>query len=211
MGAVYAAVDTHLDRLVAVKVLPHDKVADPERKSAFHPRSQGRLVAPPSQHRRHPRHRHRRRPRFHRHGARRGAFPRHPDRPQGPEARRGPRLCRPDRRWSGQGPRRRASSTATSSRRTSWSRPRAWSKSSISAWPSSPRATPAGPAGPTMTHGAGREAPDGGRLRRWDRGVHVARAGRREKGRPPVRHLLLRHGPLRDAHRPQGLRPREPA
>jgi Tol biopolymer transport system component len=35
MGAVYKAVDTHLDRPVAVKVLPSDKVADAERKSRF--------------------------------------------------------------------------------------------------------------------------------------------------------------------------------
>ncbi len=35
MGAVYRALDTHLDRPVAVKVLPPQKVADPERKSRF--------------------------------------------------------------------------------------------------------------------------------------------------------------------------------
>jgi len=35
MGAVYRAVDTHLDRPVAIKVLPPDKVADPERKARF--------------------------------------------------------------------------------------------------------------------------------------------------------------------------------
>ena len=35
MGAVYKAEDTHLDRIVAVKVLPHDKVADEERKQRF--------------------------------------------------------------------------------------------------------------------------------------------------------------------------------
>ncbi|MBN2266353.1 MAG: protein kinase [Candidatus Aminicenantes bacterium] len=35
MGAVYSAVDTHLDRPVAVKVLPADKVADPERRRRF--------------------------------------------------------------------------------------------------------------------------------------------------------------------------------
>jgi Tol biopolymer transport system component len=35
MGAVYKAADTHLDRPVAIKVLPPDKVADPERKQRF--------------------------------------------------------------------------------------------------------------------------------------------------------------------------------
>src|SRR4029434_10507946 len=35
MGAVYKARDTHLDRAVAIKVLPHDKVADPARKQRF--------------------------------------------------------------------------------------------------------------------------------------------------------------------------------
>jgi tetratricopeptide (TPR) repeat protein/predicted Ser/Thr protein kinase len=35
MGVVYKALDTHLDRFVAVKVLPHDKVADGQRKRRF--------------------------------------------------------------------------------------------------------------------------------------------------------------------------------
>jgi Tol biopolymer transport system component/predicted Ser/Thr protein kinase len=35
MGVVYKAVDTHLDRPVAIKILPPDKVADPERKRRF--------------------------------------------------------------------------------------------------------------------------------------------------------------------------------
>lgn len=35
MGTVYKAVDTHLDRPVAIKVLPPDKVSDPERKQRF--------------------------------------------------------------------------------------------------------------------------------------------------------------------------------
>jgi serine/threonine protein kinase/Tol biopolymer transport system component len=35
MGAVYRALDTHLDRHVAIKVLPPDKVSDPERKQRF--------------------------------------------------------------------------------------------------------------------------------------------------------------------------------
>ena len=35
MGVVYKARDTHLDRAVAIKVLPADKVADPERKQRF--------------------------------------------------------------------------------------------------------------------------------------------------------------------------------
>ena len=35
MGVVYRARDTHLDRVVAIKVLPRDKVADPDRKQRF--------------------------------------------------------------------------------------------------------------------------------------------------------------------------------
>jgi hypothetical protein len=35
MGVVYKAKDTHLDRFVAIKVLPPEKVADPERKRRF--------------------------------------------------------------------------------------------------------------------------------------------------------------------------------
>ena len=35
MGLVYRARDTHLDRFVAVKVLPPGRVADPERKRRF--------------------------------------------------------------------------------------------------------------------------------------------------------------------------------
>jgi serine/threonine protein kinase len=35
MGVVYKALDTHLDRLVAIKVLPPEKVADVERKRRF--------------------------------------------------------------------------------------------------------------------------------------------------------------------------------
>jgi serine/threonine protein kinase len=35
MGAVYKAQDTHLDRIIAVKVLPPEKMADPDRKQRF--------------------------------------------------------------------------------------------------------------------------------------------------------------------------------
>src|SRR5215475_11054409 len=35
MGVVYKALDTHLDRLVAIKVLPPERVADADRKRRF--------------------------------------------------------------------------------------------------------------------------------------------------------------------------------
>jgi eukaryotic-like serine/threonine-protein kinase len=35
MGEVFRATDTRLHRTVAIKILPHDKVADPERKRRF--------------------------------------------------------------------------------------------------------------------------------------------------------------------------------
>src|SRR3989440_10105148 len=35
MGVVYKALDTHLDRFIAIKVLPPEKVADVERKRRF--------------------------------------------------------------------------------------------------------------------------------------------------------------------------------
>src|SRR5580692_10272983 len=35
MGVVYEAIDSHLDRAVALKLLPHDALADPTRKQRF--------------------------------------------------------------------------------------------------------------------------------------------------------------------------------
>src|SRR3954467_8781226 len=35
MGEVFSATDTRLHRTVAIKILPRDKVADPERKKRF--------------------------------------------------------------------------------------------------------------------------------------------------------------------------------
>ncbi len=37
MGEVFRATDTRLHRALAIKILPHDKVADPERKRRFLP------------------------------------------------------------------------------------------------------------------------------------------------------------------------------
>ena len=35
MGVVYKARDTHLDRLAAIKILPADKVSNPDRRRRF--------------------------------------------------------------------------------------------------------------------------------------------------------------------------------
>jgi serine/threonine protein kinase len=35
MGVVYEAIDSHLDRAVALKLLPHDALANPARKQRF--------------------------------------------------------------------------------------------------------------------------------------------------------------------------------
>src|ERR1044071_4099445 len=35
MGEVFRATDTRLHRAVAIKILPHDRVADPDRKRRF--------------------------------------------------------------------------------------------------------------------------------------------------------------------------------
>ncbi len=56
MGVAYKARDTHLDRFVAIKVLPPEKIDDPERKRRFVQEAKA-LGAEPSRHRHRPRHR----------------------------------------------------------------------------------------------------------------------------------------------------------
>ena len=54
MGIVYRALDTKVDREVAIKVLPQELVSDPETTPSFRTGSQGRcgtsitLTSPPS-------------------------------------------------------------------------------------------------------------------------------------------------------------------
>ena len=50
MGVLYKARDTHLDRLIALKILPADKVADPERRRRFVQEGPGGLGLEPSPH-----------------------------------------------------------------------------------------------------------------------------------------------------------------
>src|SRR5436309_427255 len=52
-------------------------------------------------------------------------------------------------------------------------------------------------------------ARDAGRRHPWNRRLYGARAGGRQDGRPPRRHLELRRRPVRDAHREDALHRRD--
>ena len=121
-----------------------------------------------------------------------------------------PRQARPrDRRTrsptASPPPTRRGSSTATSSPRTSSSRRTATSSSSTSASPgttrlSATRTTPTPPPSSALTEA-------GAVL--GHRRLHVARAGERRARRPPLRPVLARRRPLRDARGKAAVRRRD--
>ena len=201
MGVVYKARDTRLDRVVAIKVLPADKVADPDRKQRFVQEAKRRQRAEPSRHRRHPRHP----------VADAGidfivmeyVAGRTLDQliaAKGLGVDPGAALRRADRRCAGRGARGRHRPSRPEARQRHGHRRATASRSWISAWPSCsirPRAPPM-PGPSTRAADRGRH---GGRHGR----VHVARAGRGPERRRPLGHLQLRRDAVRDGDRPPAV------
>ena len=151
---------------------------------ALLPRGQGRGQADPPAHRHHLRLRRGGRPRVPRHGAARGRRPAHAHQAGAARRRR-----RGRHRAAG---RRRPGLRARARRRA----PRHQARQHHAA-----------AARPGEDHGLRHRAPaqrrlqDQHRHRHGHAALHVARAGGGRPGRPPLRHLLARHGALRDAHR----------
>ena len=203
MGEVYRARDHRLGRDVALKVLPSSVASDADRLRRFEIEAQGSGRPQPSQHPRRLRHRQRRRPVVLRLGVARRREPAHASRGDGPPDAQGPRLCDPDRPR----PRRRARQGDRPPRPEARERLRHPGRAG-----QDPRLRPGqahplrgfaglepGPHAFTGQRGHDARDPDG------HGGLHVSRAGAPAARGLPLRHLLLRGDPLRDALGAAGL------
>ena len=198
MGEVYRARDTRLERDVALKILPDEVSADPERRARFE--REAKAVAALS-HPEHPRDPRRRRPR--RHGLRGHGAARRRDAARSPFGwgAAGPEGGG-DRRADCPRPGRRSREGHRPPRREARERVHHHGRPGEGARlrPGTP-----GAAGRRRHALADADSGDGPGHRARDRGVHVSRAGERPCHRRTLGHLLVRSRALRDAHRPARL------